>query len=264
MRWIKHPTTTEAPLSVLIDKHGLEIYGFYWLLVETVAASFDLKSGSPALALTEKTWARTLRVSTRVFRKFCQSLAEVSLVLCQNSGETFQIVVPNILKYRDEYSKKSGHSPDTRTDTDREREKEKNSPPTPSLGQDPEPIPIREAVPMLAERFPRTLNHDPDFDTLIAVFLDLGLSFSEQQRSKAATEWVNLDDVERVRAIEHLASVYNEWRGRATKYIPSPWNFLREKPWNAVRIAPERKRGLTPAELAVERAGARFMARREA
>jgi len=163
MRWMKHMTTTrrDEGIAIFLSEFGLEGYGFWWSLLETVAAGMT-KSEPEKCSATYSLgkWATETGCSTRKFVRWVKSLDSIGLISArvsnnfritlpqsysklsqnylQSSSDVFQIIIPNLLKYRDEYQKKSGQTPDKlRTnsgaksiDTDTEGE----TPPQPPQG----------------------------------------------------------------------------------------------------------------------------------
>jgi Domain of unknown function (DUF4373) len=126
MRWMKHLAlaSEDEKISVLIEQYGPEGYGMYWLLLETVAASMQPKSEACELTYSELRWSQKLRSSVRKTRSVVRSMHDLRLISAQSTGNRLRIVVPNLLKYRDEYSEKSRHVTDKvppRTDTDTEQ-----------------------------------------------------------------------------------------------------------------------------------------------
>jgi hypothetical protein len=135
MRWFKHLSMAhdDVGLSTLLEAMGPEAYGIYWLLLEHFASVMEKDcTAVPELIHSEQRWATICHTSSRKFRKFAEIAAELKLIESKSQAELKQfssrmpairlaICIPKLLKYRDEYSRKSGHSPDklpARTDTD--------------------------------------------------------------------------------------------------------------------------------------------------
>jgi hypothetical protein len=136
MRWMKHLAlaSEDEKIAVLIEQHGPEGYGMYWLLLETVAASMQPKSDACDLTYSELRWSQKLRSSVRKTRSILRSMHDLRLIVLlalpgdrqivplsstdlrpistQSTGNRLRIEVPNLLKYRDEYSEKSRHVAD--------------------------------------------------------------------------------------------------------------------------------------------------------
>ena len=114
MRWMKHLSLAHADDSIggILELHGAEGYGVWWLILEDIAAPMEPGKMTPSAAHSLLKWAQICHCSTRRFRSIANSLAEKSLILIETDLERIRIEVPNILKYKDEYSKRSGETPE--------------------------------------------------------------------------------------------------------------------------------------------------------
>lgn len=143
MRWFKHMAASadDEKLSRLKDAFGLEGYGFWWSVVEIVAEKVG-EDAETSAEFSPKKWGNLLGISPKKFRmlaEFCANLGLFSFVISEN---LIRIDMPNILKFRDEYTerqhKKSGQNrdklPPLLTDTDTDKEEELNTPPHPPRG----------------------------------------------------------------------------------------------------------------------------------
>lgn len=93
----------------------------------------------PPLAYSVVRWSQVCHCSARTFRKFAQTAAELKLIECtsiaelkhfgsRSTADRLQIVVPKLLKYRDEWSNRSGVTRhQSRVDTDNRVEEEKET-----------------------------------------------------------------------------------------------------------------------------------------
>lgn len=134
MRWFKHMAGTrrDERIAAFIDEHGFEGYGFYWSLLEVIADSMlpgDIKC-ERGYSLTR--WAQFLQTHPNKVRKYFDALAEHGLVKVLSTESRIVVAAPNLAKYRDEYSRKSGQSPDavrrvSHSETDSETEKRKET-----------------------------------------------------------------------------------------------------------------------------------------
>ncbi len=142
VRWLKHLCLAheDDQLGPFLEDHGLEGYGFWWLLLELIGAPIE-KGSVPALVHSETKWASDLHTSVRTFRKLHDSLVLRGLIQseiidesslnsskfartlqpppsgCKTKGRQnylqsisirLRITVPNLLKYRDEWQIRSG------------------------------------------------------------------------------------------------------------------------------------------------------------
>ena len=117
MRWYKHQTKShnDEKLAEILYQLGLEGYGFWWLMLELVASEMDA-SDRCELSYPLKVWARRLHCTPRKTSAFFEMFSEKILILMEyddtNGVGKLKIKIPNLLKFRDEYSKKSGVTPD--------------------------------------------------------------------------------------------------------------------------------------------------------
>jgi len=105
MRWMKHLTASnrDEKLSRIRDEFGLEGYGLYWIILETIGEKLTSETG-PSMELSEQNWKKTTGVSVKKLRKFLTFAQELELFLIKNNENLITIECDNLLKYRDEYS----------------------------------------------------------------------------------------------------------------------------------------------------------------
>lgn len=169
MRWFKHMTDSsyDERLADLIAECGLEAYGFWWRLLEIVACQMNKNSEKCSATYTLSKWSQLFYCHHHKVTKYFGRLAGLppgypiatppltipftpellgggkGMVTLEYVEGKIRVTIPNLLKYRDEYSKKSGVSPEsvrskkqnTDTEADTEIEKEIKSPPRMSLFQ---------------------------------------------------------------------------------------------------------------------------------
>ncbi|MCK5601541.1 DUF4373 domain-containing protein [Candidatus Pacearchaeota archaeon] len=116
MRWFKHMTSARdnEDLSELLENYGAEGYGVWWIILELIAAQMD-KSDKCSARYSFKKWAKSCQVSTKKFQKvtsFLSELEQISIKECENNTDFLIIKCVKLLKFRDEYSKKSRQTPD--------------------------------------------------------------------------------------------------------------------------------------------------------
>jgi hypothetical protein len=146
MKWFKHMTDSadDEKLAALIGTHGLEGYGLWWLMVEVVAKQVPKDSTKCEVSYPLSYWLRLTGIyHHKKFKMFIKSMDDLSLISAQCSDnvctisalsmkDVLTISMPNILKFRDEYTRKSGVSHDIvrpkkereNIDTEAETEKE--------------------------------------------------------------------------------------------------------------------------------------------
>ena len=118
MRWLKHLSSAhnDEAMSELLDEFGPAGYGVWWIILETIAAQMD-KSQRCFARYSVKKWAKTCGISAKKFQKivsFLSKIEKLSAKNCEKNSDFLIIECPNLLKYRDEYTKKSGQTTDRR------------------------------------------------------------------------------------------------------------------------------------------------------
>lgn len=150
MRWFKHMTNSidDEKISKLVDECGLEGYGFFWRVLEMIAAQVD-DDGKNYCSYSKRAWCNKLAINHQTWSKLIASCEQAGLFEVSYSEQEgskprarseqgaskkgaseeqegskkgasqHQIITvksPNILKYRDEWSRKkaknSGVSPE--------------------------------------------------------------------------------------------------------------------------------------------------------
>ena len=112
MRWMKHLTRShlDEKMSVLLNDCGLEGYGFFWLLCEIVAESIGKDSNNCSLTHPLPHWSRLLYSHHHRVSKYLGKLQVIGLCRTSSDGGKLTVTIPNLLKYRDEYSSRIGSS----------------------------------------------------------------------------------------------------------------------------------------------------------
>ncbi len=107
MRWFKHLTDSwhDEKLSLIVAEYGLEIYGFWWRLLEIIGKQMDATDRTNC-QYSVKVWGKFCGVSPKKFLKFAGTLEKNKLIILNNSDKCIDISIPNLLKFRDEYSSK--------------------------------------------------------------------------------------------------------------------------------------------------------------
>jgi hypothetical protein len=129
MRWIKHLTRThlDEAVSAFIAQWGLELYGFYWLIMEILGEAMD-ESDRYEVTHSLSQWSHLCCCHPNKFLKHLGNLGGVSISAVGVTARVPMQVPPvvtvtwregritvgcrNLLELRDEYSKKSGHYQD--------------------------------------------------------------------------------------------------------------------------------------------------------
>lgn len=107
MKWFKHYSETwdDEKISALIDVGGLELYGFWWRILEIIAKQMD-KTPKTSCQYSAKKWGNFCGISAKRFQKFAEILAEKKIISADFGCENIYIDVPNLAKYRDEWTLK--------------------------------------------------------------------------------------------------------------------------------------------------------------
>ncbi|NHZ84369.1 MAG: hypothetical protein GWP19_00630 [Planctomycetia bacterium] len=108
MRWFKHLTQAhddQKISAILYEKNGLELYGLYWLILEMVALEYG-EEGKTFVEFPARKLANIAGISPKKFQKMTETLSNINLFTVEFSNNFVKLDVPNIKKFRDEYSRK--------------------------------------------------------------------------------------------------------------------------------------------------------------
>lgn len=114
MRWFKHMTATrrDERIASLIDEHGFEGYGIFWAVLEIIAEQMPRGEARYEVRYSLKRWGQLLGCHHNKVKKYLSLLGVHGLVRVEWTEDLIIVSAPNLMKYRDEYSKKSGHTPE--------------------------------------------------------------------------------------------------------------------------------------------------------
>jgi|GEM_PF-2776371 len=103
MRWFKHISNAhqDEKMARLVSELGLEGYGFYWLILETVAGQIEAGSDRTDLDYPIAFWREITGFSPKKLRKFAEFCSEIEIFSAKFSENSLTIDIPNILKYRE-------------------------------------------------------------------------------------------------------------------------------------------------------------------
>ena len=134
MKWFKHMTNSslDERLARFTDKYGLEAYGFFWRVLEAIAENVD-ETNRKHIEYSIKTWCKLLGIRPQTFRKLIQESSVLGLFQVSFNSDLVTVESPNILKYRDEWTRKKSRTPEQNSEKDKEKEteKEEENPPAP-------------------------------------------------------------------------------------------------------------------------------------
>lgn len=233
MRWLKHLTAAhqDGEVDRVLEECGAVAYGVYWLILEDIAGPMESGAMVPEATHSDQRWCQICHVDPRVWRNCKQTLGKKLLVFTIVEGNRVSISAPKILKYKDEYSKKSGQSTSLNR-ADREQiqsrgktETEADAPPGAENPECVSPVPINQ---------PRWKT-DPDYRS----FRDASASFwpdlIDNDFEQGYGFWRVMDWEERKRVIDGIEA--RKAAGIDSNFVCKPEKFLRTKEFNR-RIKP--------------------------
>ena len=115
MKWFRHITVShqDSKISRFLDSSGLAGYGAWWLVLELIAGEMGKEDRKCSAEHSLTQWSRFLRCHSNWVKSYLGSMQSAGLVELQIVDDRYRVSVPNLLKYRDEYSRKSGHGPES-------------------------------------------------------------------------------------------------------------------------------------------------------
>lgn len=246
MRWFKHMTCSfnDEKLSAVVDELGMEGYGFWWRILEVVAEKMD-ENGEYSVSFSSKKWGNFFGFSAKKFENFARIFQKNRIFDVEFSENQVTVSIPNLLKYRDEWSRKkarnSGVAPEELRPSrarlkDTDIDKEDITPPvSPPRGDDapakrkPKPIPHPKTaygenhrVKLTAEELAKLRERYGDEDTREAIRkLDLHIEAKGRDAYKshyaALQSWVfQAVEEDRARLARAAPAVLTTDRPRAT------------------------------------------------
>ena len=269
MKWFKHFTDAynNEKLSRIVETFGLEGYGFWWRLLEIVAAKID-ESDETTVVFSAKKWGSLFGLSAKKFERMAEVFAQHNLILLDFCPQGYVVNIPNLLKYRDEWTKRkarnSGVAPnalrckekETEADTETEAEAEQEVDPVAAVcealqkrkrmvqafnavpcGNAPSPSAAPasstgQAVPASSQQVGQAPSL-PDFNT----FFQNYPKYWQGDIQEAQKVWIDLAVVHALPTAQVLYRSLNrwytsvEWNTHNGKFIPSAAEFLRQQKW---------------------------------
>ena len=149
MKWFKHQSNArnDERVAHLEQLAGLEGYGFYMKLLEVVAESMD-DSEKHSVTYPLITWSRTMCIHHHTFKKLISKCEIAGLITIKyhdsnmvgnspsnpisnspsnpmgNSKVRVEVIIPNLLKYRDNHTKNLQVASKQDKDKDKDKDKE--------------------------------------------------------------------------------------------------------------------------------------------
>jgi hypothetical protein len=211
MKWFQHLTTAQddEDLTALLERHGAEGYGVYWMLGELVGRNVKDHTDAPETEMLRATWARKCYVSERKFDQIVTFLHRRQKIDVRERVEGRHAYVTirheKVLKYCDEWIKKlrsksgatpeslgtnSGVTPAKESKERKERKERKGieAPGGPSLEQGP------QAQQVDPEQLQRSR----------AMIKEAIRNLPDHTRTKATTGEINIPEEEAKKAQEEL------------------------------------------------------------
>lgn len=115
MKWIKHMARTarDERIAQLIGNGGMEglaRYGLYWRIQEIIAEQMDGPDPSCSVCYPVSVWSHLLVIRGSLVFSALSRLGVTGLVTVERQGSDIRVTNRKLLKYRDEYSRKSGQT----------------------------------------------------------------------------------------------------------------------------------------------------------
>jgi len=95
----------DEKVAMAVELGGLEAYGLYFRLLEIVAGNME-GNAPPACEYSVKRFARDCNLLSNRFERLLKVLEKCRLVSVTKFEELLKVEIPNIVKYRDEYSER--------------------------------------------------------------------------------------------------------------------------------------------------------------
>lgn len=111
MRWFKHlsEASDDEFIQALEACFGWEGYGRWWKLCEAIGRRMKKDEQRASASLPVSTWCGILKAKRKQLEMFLGYLEIHGRIIRQSTGDILEITMPKLLKFRDEYARKSGH-----------------------------------------------------------------------------------------------------------------------------------------------------------
>lgn len=128
MKWFKHFSTArnDERISRLEDKTSLEGYGFYFKLLEIVGEAMD-ETDKHDVTYSLSRWGRQINITSKKFLFLLQCCSDVGLITVQRHSDNINVKIPNLLKFRDNYTKNLQATSKQEVEVEVEVEKKKSN-----------------------------------------------------------------------------------------------------------------------------------------
>jgi hypothetical protein len=236
MKWLKHMTAAwdDEKLAALVGEGGeagLARYSAYWRIAEMVASQMEGASPSCSLSYPLWRWARELLVRKSYAASILLRLQKEGLIGIEgdlNTGQSVTVKMPNLLKYRDEYSKKSGQNQErvgakNRTDRDTEGREEKT---IASSDEKPRSAPAEIPTSQVKKLGTLPLNDGTLFeitDAMVAEWQELYPAVDVEQQCRNMKGWC-IGNPTRLKSPKGILRFINSWLDREQNKGGSTFN----------------------------------------
>jgi len=107
MRWFKHysDASSDQDISKLIDEFGGDGYMFYWRVIEVIASQMKPENTKTNLDYSYKKWAESCGLSQQKFKKICDFVSTLSLLILKKREKSCEIDCPKLLEIKDNHFK---------------------------------------------------------------------------------------------------------------------------------------------------------------
>ena len=107
MRWFKHMTVAHSneKISRLLELCGLAGLGAWWFLLELIAGAMGKEDQKCWAEHSLARWAKLMDIHPNQAKKYLKCMQSAGLIGLEIIEGRYRVIVPNLLKYRDEYSK---------------------------------------------------------------------------------------------------------------------------------------------------------------
>lgn len=142
MKWFRHMTYLRNIEAVVrfLDAAGLEGYGFLCMLLELIGENMGPTDQRCELCLSLRRWSIALGIHRNKVLKYAGMLGSTGLATVIREGNDLRVRMPILAEWRDEYSKKSGHTPESVRSSSSQNKPEHSK----SYQRRPTALPIRE------------------------------------------------------------------------------------------------------------------------
>lgn len=247
MRWFKHLTRSheDENLCKIIDRFGIEGYGIYWIILERIAGNMD-GTETPSLEISIRNWSKSVGISPKKLQNFVRFSANLGCFVAIFSGHTLRIECPKLLKYKDEYARKSGHKqascPDnipkqSETETETDIDTEKKPPKSPLPGDLLPGIPEEPQKPKQKPKRKREpkLNVEPEYTP---EFLRFWAAYPRKSAKGYAWEcWQKIRPIPDSAVVDSMIQVIEKYKltaqwQKGQDSIPHPSTWLNQRRWD--------------------------------